>query len=75
MAFVAFIGILVLQLADMTGITQCLKRNCTDLKRHIIANRHIDQANAEVDSESDTDSLPDRLINPNGYKPLSHTTQ
>jgi len=43
MAFVAFISILVLQLADVTGITQCFKRNCTDLKRHIIANRHIGQ--------------------------------
>ena len=74
-AFVAFISILLLQLADMTGITQCLKRNCTDLKRHIIANRHIGQANAEVESESDTDSFPDRVINPNGYKPLSHTAQ
>ena len=74
-AFVAFIGILVLQLADMTGITQCLKRNYTRLKRHniIIANRHIGQANAEV--ESDTNSLPDQVINPNGYKPLPPTAQ
>ena len=30
---------------------------------------------AEVECESDTDSLPDRLINPNEYGPISHTKQ
>ena len=68
-----FIGIIAFQLADVTGITQCLKRKYTDLKRHRTANRHTGQAEAEVESGSDTDSLPDRLINPNGYETLSPT--
>jgi len=47
----------------------------TYLKRHITANRHSSQAEAEVESEYGTDSLPDRLINPKDYNPLSHTVQ
>ena len=43
-----------------------------DLKRHRMANRHLE---AEVESESDIDSLPDRLINPNQYELLPHTAQ
>jgi len=68
-AIVTFIGILVFQLADMTGINRWFKRKCTDVKRH------IGQAEAEEESESDTDSLPDRLINPNEYEQISHTAQ
>jgi len=34
-----------------------------------MANEHIRQAEAEVDS------LPDRLVNPNEYEPLSHPAQ
>ena len=45
------------------------------LERHRMANRHLGQAEAEVESESDTDSLPDRLINPNGYEILSPTSR
>ena len=71
-ALVTFIGILAFQLAGVTGIAQCLKRKYGNLKRHLIANRHLGQA---VESESDTDSLPDRLLNPNGYEPLSHSEQ
>ena len=59
----------------MAGITQCLKRKYTYLKRHITANRHSSPAEAEVESEYATDSLPDRLINPKDYNPLSHTAQ
>ena len=40
-----------------------------------MANKHIDQAEGEMESESDTDSLPDRLINPNQYGPILHTEQ
>jgi len=72
---VTFIGILVFQLADVVGITQCLKKKYTDLKRNTKANKHIVQAETEVESESDTDSLPDRLINPNEYERLSSTAQ
>jgi len=74
-ALVTFMGILVLQLADMTGITQCFKKKYTDMKRYTMANKHIGQAEREMESESGTDSLPDRLINPNEYGPLSHTAQ
>ena len=70
-----FIGIIAFQLADVTGITHCLKRKYTDLKRHRMANKHTGQAEAEVESGTDTDSLPDRLINPNGYEILSPTAQ
>ena len=45
------------------------------MKRHIVTKRHIGQAEAAVESESDTESLPDRLINPNQYEVLSHTAQ
>ena len=56
-ALVTFIGILVFQLADVTGITQCLKKKYTDMKRYIMANRHSSCAEAEVESESDTDFI------------------
>ena len=69
-ALVTFIGILAFQLADVTGLTQCLKRKYRNLNGH---NRHLGQAEAQVESESDTDSLPDRLVNPNGYEALSAT--
>ena len=69
-ALVTFIGIVAFQLADVTGVAQCLKRKYIDLKNHRMANRHL---GAEVESESDTDSLPDRLINPNQYELLPHT--
>ena len=74
-ALVTFIGIVAFQLADVTGLTQCLQKKYRDLKRHRMANRHLGQAEAEVESESDTDSLPDRLINPNQYELLPHTAQ
>ena len=74
-ALVTFIGIIAIQLADVTGLTQCLKRKFIGLKRHRMANRHLGEAEAEVESESDTDSLPDRLINPNGYEILSPTSR
>ena len=74
-ALITFIGILAFQLADVTGITQCLQKKYRDLKRHRMANRHLGQAEAEVESGSDTDSLPDRLINPNQYELLPHTAQ
>ena len=63
LALVTFIGILAFQLSDVSGLTQCLKRKYTS--------RRLGQTQAEVESESDADPLPDRLINPNGYEPLS----
>ena len=70
-ALVTFISILAFQLADVTGLTQCLKRKYACFRRHMKENRRLGQTEAEVESESDADTLPDRLINPNGYEPLS----
>ena len=39
-ALVTFIGILVFQLADVTGITQCFKKKYTDMKGYTMENRH-----------------------------------
>ena len=51
-----FIGILVLQLSNVTGIARYLKRKCTASKGCVIPIR-----DGEVEIDSDTDSLPDRL--------------
>ena len=70
-ALATFIGILVFQLANVTGITQYLKRKCTALKLAI-----RNQAGAEAEVEPlDNDLLPDRLINPEEYEPPFHTPQ
>ena len=70
-ALATFIGILVFQLANVTGITQYLKRRCTALK---LAIRNQAAAEAEVEP-LDNDLLPDRLINPQEYEPPFHTQQ
>ena len=69
-AFATFVCIVAIQLANVTGITQYLNRKCPVLKNAI-------QNPQEAESEliSPTDSLPDRLINPEEYEPLSHTPQ
>ena len=70
-ALATFIGILVFQLANVTGITQYLKRKCTALKL-AIRNQAADEAEVEP---LDNDLLPDRLINPEEYEPPFHTPQ
>ena len=70
-ALATFIGILVFQLANVTGITQYLKRKCTALK---LAIRNQAAAEAEVEP-LDNDLLPDRLINPQEYEPRFRTPQ
>ena len=62
-------------LAKKAGITQCLKRKYETLKRCVQSLGHTGQAEADVEAESDTDSLPDRLINPGEYEPLLPTTE
>ena len=57
------------KLANKTGITQCLKRKYKTLKRHMQATRPTSEAVADVENESDHDSLPDQLINPVEYEP------
>ena len=65
-AFVTFIGIVVFQLSNVTGIAQYLKRKCTLVP---IRNQ------AEAAEAENNDSLPDRLINPQHYEPPFHTSQ
>ena len=63
-------------LAKKAGITQCAKRRYITLKRAcVLATRHTSEAEADVEAESDIDSLPDRLINPGEYEPLLPTTE
>ena len=63
------------KLANKIGITQCLKRRYKNLKRCVQATRPTSEAEADVEAESDTGSLPDRLINPGVYEPLLPTTE
>ena len=60
-------------LAKKVGITQCLKRKCNGLKRCALAIRCISQVEADMEADSDIDSLPDRLVNPGAYLPLPQT--
>ena len=69
-ALATFMGILAFQLANMTGITQYLKRKCTTLK---VAIRNLQKA--EPEPHSPTGSLPDRLNNPEEYELSCHTPQ
>ena len=67
-ALATFIGILAFQLASVSGITQCLKRKCAAVPIRSL------QADVYVEPLVD-DFLPDRLINPEKYEPLSYTPQ
>ena len=60
-------------LAKKAGIiqAQCLKRKWKTLKRCVQTTTRSDQ----TDVESDTGSLPDRLINPGKYEPVLPTTE
>ena len=63
------------KLAKKIGITQCLKRMYKTMKRCMQATRHTGQAEADVEAESPTGSLPDRLINPSEYEPVLYPPQ
>ena len=63
------------KLAKKIDITQRLKRMYKSLKRCVQATRPTSQAEADVEAESDTGSLPDRLVNPEEYEPLLPTTE
>ena len=60
------------KLTKKAGITQCLKKKYKTLRGCILAITHT---SADVEAESDTGSLPDRLINPEEYEPLLPTTE
>ena len=62
-------------LARKAGITQYLKRKYETLKTCVQSPRHTGQAEADVEAESHTGSLPDRLINPGEYEPVLPTTE
>ena len=57
-------------LVKKVGLTQCLKKNYKTLKLYMLPARWSD---ADVESESDTGSLPDRLVNPQEYEPVLPT--
>ena len=59
-------------LAKKAGITQHMKKKYCTLKTYILGTRCRKQAETHVEdeSESDTGSLPDRLINPEEYEPV-----
>ena len=60
-------------LIKKTDFAQCLKRKQERLKRCMQVTKNTDQAEADV--ESDTSSLPDRLVNPGEYEPVLLTTE
>ena len=66
-ALATFTGILAVQLANVTGIAQYLKRKC-------VAIRRLHHVEVKVES-SDIDTLPDRLVNPGEYEPLLDTPE
>ena len=62
-------------LAKKAGITQHMKRKYHALKTYMLGTRCRWQAETHVEdeAESDTGSLPDRLINPEEYEPVLTT--
>ena len=69
-AFATFIGILIFQVANVTGLTQYLKRQYAALK---MCKLPIQEGEREIDS--DNESLPDRLVNTARYEEAPQTTQ
>ena len=61
--------------AKKVGITECLKTRYKHLKRSVQTIRDTRQCEADVEAESVTGSLPDRMINPGEYEPLLPTTE
>ena len=62
------------KLAKKIGITKYFKRRYNTLKRCVQATRPTSEAEVDVEAESDTSSLPDRLINPGEYESVLPTT-
>jgi len=61
------------KLAKITGLNHCLNSKYTILKSHLIALRHTFQAQRDREAELNTDSLPDRMMNPGEYYSMLHT--
>ena len=66
-AFATFIGILVFQVANLTGIAHYLKMKCAAIRK-------VHQAEGDVEPQ-DIASLPDRLLNPGKYAPQFYDPQ
>ena len=69
-AFATFVCILAFRLANVTSVTRYLNRKCPVWKNAI---QNPQEAQSEL--RSPTDSLPDRLINPEEYQQPFHTPQ
>ena len=61
-------------LSKKTGFTQHLEKKWKYLQRNVLTFNPTSQVETIVEAESDTDSLPDRLISPVEYKSLLPTT-
>ena len=57
-------------LAEKAGITRCLIKKYKTLKDYVLPTKHTREAKTDVEAGSNTDSLPDRLINPADYEPV-----
>ena len=62
-------------IAKKAGIAQYVQVEYKTLKRYVQAIRSTGQIEADMEAESDTSSLPDRLINPGEYEPVLPTTE
>ena len=69
-ALLTFIGILAFQLANVTGAIQYLERKCGAFKACM-----TQISDGEIEVESDTNSLPHRVLNPGEYEPVPQTAQ
>ena len=69
-ALLTFIGILAFQLANVTGAIQYLGRKCGAFKACM-----TQISDGEIEVESDTNSLPHRVLNPGEYEPVPQTAQ
>jgi len=67
MILILFLGY---KLAKIFGITHHLKRRCIDLKSWVVEVGYNFQAQADREAEFNTESLPDRMINPGEYDPM-----
>ena len=61
--------------AKKAGITQFMERKYQSLKTYSRSIRCTRQAEVDVEAETDTESLPDRLINPEEYEPVLPTME
>ena len=61
--------------AKKTGIIPHLKRMYEILKRRMRPTGHASQPETNLEAESDTSALPDRLINPEEYEPVLPSTE